>query len=166
MPVLPPNKSITPAANTPQTESNHAADKPTAPQSEPNPISTNAADPAKSVGRGSLNSIATKRVLPHYPPFGRKMGMAGMVRVYVILDEKGRVVEVPKTDGPSLLRSAAESAARQWLFAPSLSDGRPIRVSGYIDFTSHSEPTCSAVPQRICNKAKHLPIVDLKVRIS
>ena len=57
-----------------------------------------------------------------------------MVRFYVMLDETGRVVEVPKIDGPTLLRAAAEAAARQWLFAPSLRDGHPIRVAGYIDF--------------------------------
>ncbi|MFN2499841.1 MAG: TonB family protein, partial [Pyrinomonadaceae bacterium] len=123
------------AAAPQQTESNHAADaSPTAPQSEPAPTSHNAAETAKAVDRGPLNSIATKRVLPHYPPRARQMGMAGMVRVYVILDETGKVVEVPKTDGPILLRSAAESTARQWLFAPSSSDGRPARVTGYIDF--------------------------------
>jgi protein TonB len=62
------------------------------------------------------------------------MGLAGMVRVYVVIDESGKVVEVPKSDGPAILRVAAESAARQWVFAPSLNQGQPVRVSGYIDF--------------------------------
>ncbi len=88
----------------------------------------------KPIDKGSLNSIATKRVLPHYPAVARQMGMAGMVRVYVVLDEKGRVIEVPKSDGPAMLRTAAEAAAKQWLFGPALSDGRPLRFSGYIDF--------------------------------
>jgi TonB family protein len=149
MPVLPPKKSTAPAASAPgstsslktnagapaQAESNHAADNAsTASQSEPSLTSNDGADTAKSVDKGPLNSIATKRVLPPYPALARQLGMAGMVRVYVILDETGRVVEVPKTDGPTLLRTAAESAARQWLFAPSLREGRPVRVTGYIDF--------------------------------
>ena len=62
------------------------------------------------------------------------MGMAGMVRVYVIIDENGKVIEIPKADGPGLLRTAAETAARQWVFVPSTSEGRPVRVTGYIDF--------------------------------
>jgi hypothetical protein len=33
-----------------------------------------------------------------------------------------------------LLRSAAEEAARQWSFEVVSSDGRPTRLSGYIDF--------------------------------
>jgi TonB family protein len=155
MPVLPPTKSVTPATNAsatanlktdtvvqPQTGSNQAADTtPGLPQSErvvvgPNlsPTSITTTDVAKPVDKGSLNSIATKRVLPHYPPAARQMGMAGMVRVYVVLDENGKVLEVSKSDGPALLRNVAEAAAKQWVFGPSLSEGRAVRVSGYIDF--------------------------------
>lgn len=72
--------------------------------------------------------------MPRYPALARQMGMAGIVRVYVVIDENGKVIEVPKCDGPTILRTAAESAARQWVFAPSLSQGQPVRVSGYIDF--------------------------------
>jgi TonB family protein len=156
MPVLPATKSIplagisptsTTSAKTdplaqPQSESNHAADNtPTVQQSDQVVTGPNLSQPsitttdiAKPLDKGSLNSIATKRVLPHYPPVARQMGMAGMVRVYVILDENGKVIDVPKSDGPALLGTAAESAARQWVFAPSSSEGRPVRVSGYIDF--------------------------------
>jgi TonB family protein len=156
MPVLPARKSVTladhkPTSTTsaktdlvvqPQSESNHAADNtPTVPQTEqvfagPNlsPTSATSTDLAKPIDKGLLNTIATRRVLPHYPPVARQMGMAGMVRVYVILDENGKVIDVPKSDGPALLRTAAESAARQWVFGPSMSEGRPVRVSGYIDF--------------------------------
>ena len=156
MPVLPARKSITLADNKststtsaktdtvvqPQSESNHAADNtPPVPQSElvvagPNlsPTSTTATDIANPIDKGLLNAIAIRRVLPHYPPVARQMGMAGMVRVYVILDENGKVIDVPKSDGPALLRTAAESAARQWVFGPSMSEGRPVRTSGYIDF--------------------------------
>jgi len=156
MPVLPARKAISLADNKPtsatstktdpvgqsQSQSNHAADNtPSVPQPEqvvagPNlsPTSTTSTDNAKPIDKGLLNTIATRRVLPHYPPVARQMGMAGMVRVYVILDENGKVIEVPKSDGPALLCTAAEAAARQWVFGPSLSEGRPVRVSGYIDF--------------------------------
>jgi TonB family protein len=153
MPVLPPKKSVMPPDSTPtstasvngvaqpQTESNHAAvNTPGVSQSEqegggPNlsPTSITSTD-TKPIDKGSLNSIASKRILPHYPSVARQMGITGMVRVYVILDEDGKVIEVPKSDGPALLRAAAENAAKQWVFTPSLSAGRPVRVSGYIDF--------------------------------
>lgn len=156
MPVVPPGKSATPASNTttsatntkadgvaqPQSESNHAGDTtPTEQQSEqpvggPNidPTPATSSDSAKPIDKGSLNAIASRRVMPRYPSIARQMGMAGIVRVYVVLDENGKVIEIPKSDGPALLRTAAESAARQWVFGPSLSEGRPVRVSGYIDF--------------------------------
>jgi TonB family protein len=153
MPVLPAKKSImrpdsTPTSTAsvngvaqPQTESNHAAvNTPGVRQSEregagPNlsPTSITSTD-TEPIDKGSLNSIASKRILPHYPSDARQMGITGMVRVYVILDENGKVIEVPKSDGPALLRTAAENAAKQWVFTPSLSTGRPVRVSGYIDF--------------------------------
>jgi len=153
MPVLPTKKSVTPPDSTPtstgsvngvaepQTESNHAeANTPGVRQSEqevagPNlsPTSITSSD-TKPIDKGSLNSIASKRISPHYPSVARQMGITGMVRVYVILDENGTVIEVPKSDGPALLRTAAENAAKQWVFTPSLSAGRPVRVSGYIDF--------------------------------
>jgi TonB family protein len=151
MPVMPLRKSVTPTTPTivkddavaqPQTGSHQPADRSMSEQQSdqviggPNLSSTSVVpkDLAKPVDKGSLNSIAAKRVLPYYPPVARQMGMAGLVRVYVILDENGKVIEVPKSDGPALLRNAAEIAARQWSFSPSLSEGRPVRVSGYIDF--------------------------------
>jgi TonB family protein len=153
MPVLPAKKSVMPPHSTPtstasvngvvepQTESNHAeVNTPGVRQSEqevagPNlsPTSITSTD-TKPIDKGSLNSIASKRILPPYPSVARQMGITGMVRVYVILDENGEVIEVPKSDGPALLRVAAENAAKQWVFTPALSAGRPVRVSGYIDF--------------------------------
>lgn len=83
---------------------------------------------------GSLNSRATKRVVPPYPAFAKKAGATGLVRVHVIVDERGKVTEVSKTEGPALLRQAAEDAARQWAFEAPVFQGKPTRWSGYIDF--------------------------------
>lgn len=153
MPVLPPGRSATAVTSTTtsatgakadgisqlQSESNHAGDAISAEQqpvagpnlgSSPAPAS----ETAKPIDKGSLNALASRRVMPRYPPAARQMGMAGMVRVYVVIDENGKVVGVPKSDGPAILRTAAESAARQWIFAPSLREGQPVRVTGYLDF--------------------------------
>ncbi|HBB88857.1 MAG TPA: hypothetical protein DC047_14710 [Blastocatellia bacterium] len=156
MPVLSPRKSAAPASTTtsaattakvdgdaaPQSEANHVADTTSIEQQSeqsaagPNlgPTSVTTSEIAKPVDKGSLNAIASKRVVPRYPTVARQMGMAGMVRVYVVLDENGKVIEIPKSDGPAILRTAAESAAREWVFPPSLTAGQPVRVSGYIDF--------------------------------
>lgn len=83
---------------------------------------------------GSLNAFATKRVVPRYPPLAKQSGAAGLVRVHVIV-ESGKVISVSRSEGPILLRNAAEEAARQWSFQVVSIEGRPTRLSGYIDFT-------------------------------
>jgi TonB family protein len=125
-----------------QLELNHVSDTAlTEPQSEqpgagPNLGATagNTSESAKPIDKGSLNALASRRVLPRYPANARQLGIGGMVRVYVVLDQNGKVIDIPKSDGPAILRTAAESAARQWVFAPALSGGQPVRVIGYIDF--------------------------------
>jgi len=82
---------------------------------------------------GSLNAFATRKVVPKYPPMAKQTGTAGLVRVHVIV-EGGKVIAVSRSEGPTLLRQAAEDAARQWIFQSVSIEGRPTRLSGYIDF--------------------------------
>jgi len=82
---------------------------------------------------GSLNAFATRKVVPPYPPLAKQSGATGRVRVYVIV-EGGKVIAVSRSEGPILLRQAAEDAARQWTFQSVSIEGRPTRLSGYIDF--------------------------------
>ena len=82
---------------------------------------------------GPLNAFATRKVVPRYPPIAKQNGTVGLVRVHVIV-EGGKVVAVSRSEGPTLLRQAAEDAARQWSFQMIAVEGRPTRLSGYIDF--------------------------------
>jgi len=82
----------------------------------------------------SLNARATKRVLPRYPPLAKQSGTIGSVRVYVVVDEKGEVIEISRSEGPLLLRRAAEDAARLWRFQPTPDALSPIRLTGFLDF--------------------------------
>lgn len=82
---------------------------------------------------GSLNAFATKKVVPKYPSMAKQMGTVGLVRVHVIV-EGGKVIAVSRSEGPTLLRQAAEDAARQWSFQSVSIEGRPTRLSGFIDF--------------------------------
>ncbi len=86
------------------------------------------------VSSGSLNARATKRVLPRYPPLARQSGTGGLVRVYVVIDENGEVIEISRSEGPLLLRRAAEDAARQWRFDANPGAATQTRLSGYLDF--------------------------------
>jgi TonB family protein len=82
---------------------------------------------------GSLTGFATRKVVPRYPPMAKQTGAAGVVRVYLVV-EGGKVVEVSRSEGPVLLRQAAEDAAKQWSFQAVSIEGKPTRISGYIDF--------------------------------
>jgi TonB family protein len=83
---------------------------------------------------GLLNAKASKRVLPRYPIMARQAGTTGLVRVWVVVDENGKVVEVSRSEGPLLLRQVAEDAARQWFFEGIAGPGKAERFTGYIDF--------------------------------
>jgi TonB family protein len=83
---------------------------------------------------GLLNAKASRRVLPHYPPLAKKAGAVGLVRVHVVVDESGKVIQVSSTEGPMLLRQVSEEAARQWYFEGIAGPGQPVRFTGYIDF--------------------------------
>ncbi|MBD0372000.1 MAG: tetratricopeptide repeat protein [Pyrinomonadaceae bacterium] len=83
---------------------------------------------------GSLVEKATQKIAPSYPATAKTARVQGLVKVFITVDENGQVSKIERTDGPSLLRIAAETAARQWKFQPVLIDGKPIRMTGYISF--------------------------------
>lgn len=83
---------------------------------------------------GSLVDFATQRVNPVYPQQARTIRQTGIVKVEVMVDEQGKVVEVQKANGPSLLQSAAKDAAKKWRFKPFLRDGQPVKATGFISF--------------------------------
>jgi TonB family protein len=85
------------------------------------------------ISTGSLNGRESKRVTPVYPGIARSAGVSGVVRVFAIVDENGKVW-VTNSEGPSLLKKAAEDAAKNWSFPPTLVSGKPVRVAGYLDF--------------------------------
>jgi TonB family protein len=130
-PFVRPSPSPTPAPA--------ATEKAAAPRASNPPVNTPAdtAPTAPAIGQpmfvGSLNSRATKRVVPQYPQIAKSARIEGVVRVTLNVNENGDV-EIVKTDGPPLLKQAAEDAARGWKFTPIVTDGKSIPMSGYIDF--------------------------------
>lgn len=95
---------------------------------------TAAANPNGLLNVGSLIDNATQKVSPSYPPTAKSARVAGVVTVYLVVDEKGAVTSVERTNGPQLLRLSAQEAARRWKFRPTLVDGQPTRVAGFISF--------------------------------
>ena len=93
-----------------------------------------AAIDGKPLEIGSLIDKATQKVNPSYPQTARAARVGGIVTVYLEIDENGAVKTVHRTNGPQLLRQAAEDAARRWKFKPTVVEGQPRRVLGFINF--------------------------------
>jgi TonB family protein len=83
----------------------------------------------KLISSGSLSGRENKRVTADYPAAAKANGASGLVRVFVIVDEKGKVW-VTSSEGPMLLRQAAEDAARAWGFPPPTVSGKPVGLAG------------------------------------
>ena len=98
----------------------------------PQPTTTTTAEP-QLISTGSLSGRETKRVTPNYPPQAKTHNVTGTVRVFAIIDENGKIW-ITNSEGPMLLRTAAEEAARAWTFPPSTFGGKPVRLAGYLDF--------------------------------
>ena len=136
-----PKPAASPEANTnsapSQSTNSSTTTAPSAQPLQPGPTAT--PSPAESQPNdkpfttGSLSGRERKRVTPQYPQVARNGGVAGTVRVYLLIDENGNPT-VERSEGPMLLRQAAEDAARKWLFRPTIIDNKPVRLAGYIDF--------------------------------
>jgi protein TonB len=74
------------------------------------------------------------KVAPIYPPFARQRKASGEVRVAITINENGRVIEAKAISGHPELRSAAEDAARKWVFRPTRVDGKPMRQQDVLTF--------------------------------
>ena len=88
----------------------------------------------KPVSGGVLNGTAVSLPSPAYPETARRMRIAGVVIVQVVLDETGKVISAHSTDGPPPLREAAVQAARKARFSPTKLSGQPVKVTGVINY--------------------------------
>jgi hypothetical protein len=127
-----PNPFSTAPKTDPAATENNTATAPGATQTPAAATTTPTAEP-QLISTGSLSGRETKRVTPNYPPAAKTHNVTGTVRVFAIIDENGKIW-VTNSEGPLLLRTAAEDAARAWTFPPSTSNGKPVRFAGYLDF--------------------------------
>jgi protein TonB len=80
--------------------------------------------------------VPVKRVQPDYPDLARQAHAEGTVRVQVLVDATGRVVEVVvvQSDTVASLNQAALAAARRWLFRPALQRDTPVPARVVLQF--------------------------------
>ena len=86
--------------------------------------------------RGSdvvINGRATKLVKPIYPSGYKLYRNSIEVRIRVVIDETGKVIMAKNTSGSrERLEAAAENAAKESTFAPTIICGKPSKISGII----------------------------------
>ena len=81
-----------------------------------------------------LNSKAISLPKPVYPSIAKATKASGTVVVSVTVDENGRVINAHATSGHPLLRAAAEAAAHNARFNPTMLSGKPVKVVGAITY--------------------------------
>jgi len=64
----------------------------------------------------------------------KQIRVFGRVSVQVLIDEEGRVISAKALDGHPLLAPAAQKAAMQAKFRPTLLSQVPVKVSGVITY--------------------------------
>ena len=88
----------------------------------------------KPVSGGVLNGTAISLPSPSYPDAAKRLRMAGVVSIEVVVDETGKVISAVATSGPPMLRDVAVQAAMRARFSPTKLSGQPVKVSGVINY--------------------------------
>jgi periplasmic protein TonB len=83
---------------------------------------------------GVLQGKALRKVYPVYPAFAKAARVSGPVKVQVVINEQGEVTEADIVSGLPMLNLPSLRAARQWKFAPTLLEDRPVKVQGDLTF--------------------------------
>jgi TonB family protein len=105
----------------------------TAAEAPPPPMPTAAPRKSKLIAGYALTKVA-----PIYPPIARQANASGLVQVAITIGENGHVIEAKAISGHPMLRSAAEEAARKWVFRPAILDGKPMKQQDVLTFTFNS----------------------------
>jgi TonB family protein len=72
---------------------------------------------ALTLPAGAADNRAVKtRIAPVYPEIAKRMRIVGEVRLEVTVDAEGKVTDVKRVSGNSMLSNAAEDAVRKWRF--------------------------------------------------
>jgi TonB family protein len=97
-----------------------------------------------TVSAGILNNKVVNLVKPIYPAAAKAVNASGTVNVEIVIDEKGNVISAEAVSGHPLLKITSVNAARESQFAPTLLEGKPVKVTGVLSYSFSSatdEPT-------------------------
>lgn len=74
------------------------------------------------LGQDDPHRRVRSRVDPEYPPLARHLGIAGPVRLSVVVAPNGTIKEARAIGGHPLLVNAALDAVRHWRFEPATAE--------------------------------------------
>jgi hypothetical protein len=99
---------------------------------------------------GEIEGKAIKRFAPKYPKLAKSNRIQALIHVQINVDEQGNVFKavgkikhLTKSENVSeqvaeesgeILKKAATEAAYKWRFTPTIQDGKPIKVIGWLAF--------------------------------
>ncbi|MEJ7618125.1 MAG: TonB family protein [Pyrinomonadaceae bacterium] len=86
------------------------------------------------ISGGVLNGKAISKPAPPYPAIAKAARASGTVTVQIVVDESGKVVSAKAVSGHPLLLQAAQQAAYQARFSPTLLSNQAVKVSGVITY--------------------------------
>jgi protein TonB len=81
-----------------------------------------------------ITGKAIRKVQPPYPQIAKQVRAQGTVPVQITISEDGRVLSATVVSGHPTLHDAAKQAAMQWVFSPTVLNGKAVKVSGVISF--------------------------------
>jgi periplasmic protein TonB len=81
-----------------------------------------------------LNGEALSLPKPPYPAIAKQLRIQGPVNVQVVINEAGRVISAKAVAGNPALVMAAQQAALQARFSPTMLGEQPVKVSGIITY--------------------------------
>lgn len=85
------------------------------------------------VGGNVQAARIVNKVQPVYPAAARQGRIEGVVRLHVIIAKDGTITQMEVVSGHPLLQQAALDAVRQWVYQPTLVNGKPVEVDTTID---------------------------------
>jgi protein TonB len=85
------------------------------------------------VSSGVQEAKLINRVIPHYPRLAIQTRQSGKVHLIATIGTDGRVKQIQVVNGPALLVTAAVEAVKEWVYQPTLLNGKPVEVIAPIE---------------------------------
>jgi protein TonB len=102
----------------------------------PNPIATPQKEPASAplqVGGDVQMAKLIRKIIPEYPSLARSARISGVVHLIGTIGKDGAIRDLQLVSGHPMLARAAMAAVQQWLYKPTLLNGKPVEVIAPIE---------------------------------